>query len=70
MRTIGRKLLVAFMLAGVCIKMLPTHVPYRKRATNSHHLIHDWSATEKLFRWFWNFPDCELADSGDFNQLI
>jgi hypothetical protein len=28
------------------------------------------SATRKLFSWFWNFPDCELADSCDLNQLV
>jgi hypothetical protein len=24
----------------------------------------------KLFSWFRNFPDCELADSSDLNQLV
>jgi hypothetical protein len=24
----------------------------------------------KLFSWFWNFPDCELADSSDLNQFV
>jgi len=29
-----------------------------------------WSATRKLFSWFWNFPDCKLADSGDLDQFV
>jgi hypothetical protein len=28
------------------------------------------SANRKLFSWFWNFPNGELAQSGDLNQLV